>query len=164
MTTADGADAEAHPLGSRLLDTVAVMTRLRGPDGCAWVAAQDHASLAEYVTEEAEEVREALEAVAQHPAEVHRRSDLADELGDLLFQVIFHAAVASEDPEHPFDIDDVADALTDKLVRRNPHVFGDSPARTIAEIQDQWEAIKAEEKASARRSRPSDPADESTDS
>ncbi|WP_068253084.1 MazG nucleotide pyrophosphohydrolase domain-containing protein [Janibacter corallicola] len=133
--------------GGRLLDAVAVMDRLRAPGGCAWVAAQDHASLAPFVAEEAREVTEALEAVVAEPDDVDRREDLTDELGDLLFQVLFHARVAADHAEAPFDVDDVAAALVDKLVRRNPHVFGDVQAETLEEIEAQWQEIKAQERA-----------------
>ncbi|WP_434966066.1 MazG nucleotide pyrophosphohydrolase domain-containing protein [Janibacter indicus] len=133
--------------GGRLLDAVAVMDRLRSPDGCAWVAAQTHASLAPFVLEEAHEVTEALEAVIADPDDVRRREELTDELGDLLFQVLFHARVAADHGGAPFTVDDVAAALVDKLVRRNPHVFGDARAETLEEIEAQWQAIKAQEKA-----------------
>lgn len=136
--------------GGRLLDAVAVMDRLRAPGGCAWVAAQDHESLAPFVLEEAQEVHEALAAVIATPDEPRVRAELTDELGDLLFQVLFHARVAADDADAPFDVDDVAAALVDKLVRRNPHVFGDASAETLEEIEAQWQAIKAMEKASAR--------------
>lgn len=137
--------------GGRLLDAVAVMDRLRSPGGCAWVAAQDHTSLAPFVLEEAQEVTEALEAVIAEPDHPHRRAELADELGDLLFQVLFHARVAADHADTPFDVDDVAAALVDKLVRRNPHVFGDATAETLEEIEAQWQAVKAEEKAARAR-------------
>ena len=133
--------------GGRLLDAVAVMDRLRAPGGCAWVAAQDHESLAPFVLEEAQEVHEALDAVIAEPDDTDRREDLTDELGDLLFQVLFHARVAADHAEAPFDVDDVAAALVDKLVRRNPHVFGDARAETLEEIEAQWQAIKAQERA-----------------
>lgn len=133
--------------GGRLLDAVAVMDRLRSPGGCAWVAAQDHASLAPFVLEEAHEVTEALEAVIADPDDVRLRAELVDELGDLLFQVLFHARVAADHPSAPFTVDDAAAALVDKLVRRNPHVFGDATAETLEEIEAQWQAIKAQEKA-----------------
>ncbi|WP_435200100.1 MazG nucleotide pyrophosphohydrolase domain-containing protein [Janibacter sp. GS2] len=136
--------------GGRLLDAVAVMDRLRAPGGCPWVAAQDHESLAPFVLEEAQEVHEALAAVIAAPDDPRVRAELTDELGDLLFQVLFHARVAADDADAPFDVDDVAAALVDKLVRRNPHVFGDASAETLEEIEAQWQAIKALEKASAR--------------
>lgn len=137
--------------GGRLLDAVAVMDRLRSPGGCPWVAAQDHATLAPFVSEEAEETREALAAVVADPGDADARAELADELGDLLFQVVFHARVAEDDPVAPFDVDDVAAALVDKLVRRNPHVFADAEASTLPEIEAQWQAIKAQEKAARTR-------------
>lgn len=124
--------------GSRLLDVVAVMDRLRSPGGCPWDAEQTHATLAPYLLEEAQE---AVEAIAEGNP-LH----LAEELGDVLLQVAFHARVA-EDGEEPFDIDDVADHLVAKLVRRHPHVFGDSTASTAAEVAEQWERIKAQEAA-----------------
>ena len=133
--------------GGRLLDAVAVMDRLRSPGGCAWVAAQDHASLAPFVLEEAQEVHEALDAVIAEPEDPGLRAELADELGDLLFQVLFHARVAADHAGAPFDVDDVAAALVDKLVRRNPHVFGDATAGTLEEIEEQWQTIKAAERA-----------------
>lgn len=133
--------------GGRLLDAVAVVDRLRAPGGCAWVAAQDHASLAPFVIEEAHEVTEALEALVADPDDERSRADLTDELGDLLFQVLFHARVAADHGGLPFTVDDVAAALVDKLVRRNPHVFGDATAETLEEIEAQWQAIKAQEKA-----------------
>lgn len=133
--------------GGRLLDAVAVMDRLRAPGGCAWVAAQDHESLAPFVLEEAQEVTGALEAVVEQPDAPGRRAELADELGDLLFQVLFHARVAADHGSAPFDVDDVAAALVDKLVRRNPHVFADATAETLEEIEAQWQAVKAQEKA-----------------
>lgn len=135
--------------GGRLLDAVAVVDRLRSPGGCAWVAAQDHASLLPFVLEEAHEVTEAIEAVIADPDDVRLRADLADELGDLLFQVLFHARVAADHPASPFGVDDAAAALVDKLVRRNPHVFADATAATLEEIEAQWQAIKAQEKASS---------------
>ncbi|MEN3121390.1 MazG nucleotide pyrophosphohydrolase domain-containing protein [Janibacter sp. LM] len=133
--------------GGRLLDAVAVMDRLRSSGGCAWVAAQDHASLLPFVLEEAHEVTEALEAVIAVPDDVRLREELVDELGDLLFQVLFHARVAADHPDAPFTVDDAAAALVDKLVRRNPHVFGDATAETLEEIEAQWQAIKAQERS-----------------
>lgn len=140
--------------GGRLLDAVAVIDRLRSPGGCPWVAAQDHASLAPFVMEEAHEVTEALEAVVADPDDVERREELTDELGDLLFQVLFHARVAADHAGAPFTVDDVAAALVDKLVRRNPHVFGDAQAETLEEIEAQWQAIKSEERAAKAARRP----------
>lgn len=123
--------------GASLLEAVEVMDRLRSPGGCPWDAEQTHASLAPYAIEEAHEVAEA--------AETGDAAALAEELGDLLLQVLFHARVASEH-EHGFDIDDVARGLVAKLTRRHPHVFGDGTASTPDQVNAQWDAIKAVEK------------------
>lgn len=114
------------------------MDRLRSPGGCPWDAAQTHESLVPYAIEEAFEVADA----------VARGEDLADELGDLLLQVLFHARVAQERPESEggFTIDDVADALVAKLTRRHPHVFGDVAVSGAAEVHRNWEAIKRAER------------------
>ena len=126
----------AAPTGSRLLDLVAIMDRLRSPGGCPWDARQTHASLLRYLVEESYEVVDAVEN--------GDRDELRDELGDLLLQVVFHARVAAEDPAEGFDIDDVADAIVTKLERRHPHVFaGEAIA---ADLQQGWDAIKATEK------------------
>lgn len=126
-----------HPApGSSLLDLVAVMDRLRSPGGCPWDAQQTHVSLLPYLVEESYEVVDAVENGT--------REELRDELGDVLLQVVFHARVAQEDPEQPFDIDDVAQALVAKLERRHPHVFA---GEAVAEdLQAGWDAIKATEK------------------
>lgn len=124
--------------GSRLLDAVAVMDRLRSPGGCPWDAEQTHASLVPYLIEEAHETVEALES--------GDREHIAEELGDLLLQVLFHARMAAEDEAEPFDIDDVAGGLVAKLVRRHPHVFADADARDAAAVEAGWEQIKAQEK------------------
>jgi len=129
----------SHDLpGARLLDLVAVMDRLRSPGGCPWDAEQTHDSLLPYLLEETYEVIEAVET--------GDRTHLQEELGDLLLQVAFHARVAQEHPEAPFDIDDVAGGIVAKLVRRHPHVFGDVEAATSGEVVRNWETLKAEEK------------------
>ena len=124
-----------EPAGARFLDLVEVMRRLRRD--CAWTREQTHESLAPYLAEESEETLEAIEA--------GDTDHLREELGDLLLQVVFHAVIAGED-DPGWDVDDVAAGITEKLIRRNPHVFGDSDAFTIDEIAAQWERIKAEEK------------------
>lgn len=124
--------------GSAFARLVAVMDRLRSPGGCPWDAAQTHASLAPYAVEEAYEVVEAAEA-GDLPA-------LREELGDLLLQVVFHARVAQEDAEAPFDVVDVVDDLVAKLVRRHPHVFADADASGPAEVEAAWRRIKDAEK------------------
>ena len=125
--------------GARLLDLVAVMDRLRSPGGCPWDAEQTHASLLPFLLEETYEVIEA--------AETGDREHLREELGDLLLQVVFHARLAEEDPKQPFDVDDVAAGIVDKLVRRHPHVFAGAQAGSAGEVARTWEELKAEEKA-----------------
>ena len=124
--------------GSRLLELVAVQDRLRSPGGCPWDAAQTHESLVPYLLEETYECVEAIET--------GDRPHLREELGDLLMQIVFHARVAMEDTVDPFSIDDVAGDIADKLVRRHPHVFGDVEASTAAQVEANWEQLKAAEK------------------
>lgn len=112
-------------------------------DRCVWTQQIDHRALVPYLVEESAELIDAVEAGT--------RDDLQEELGDLLWQVLFHAEIASRDPDDPFDIDDVARGLTDKMVRRHPHVFGDAVATTPEEVLVHWNAAKAAEKR-ARRS------------
>jgi MazG family protein len=117
---------------------LALMARLRAPDGCPWDREQSFATIAPYTIEEAYEVADAIE-----------RGDmdsLKDELGDLLFQVVFQAQMAEEAGDFAFA--DVVDAIQDKMVRRHPHVFGDAGPRSSAEQTDDWERIKARERAS----------------
>ncbi|MFL6169176.1 MAG: MazG family protein [Ornithinibacter sp.] len=137
----DIVEGTPEPVGARLLDVVRVMDRLRSPGGCPWDAEQTHASLAPYLVEEAHEVLHAIEG--------GDRRHLAEELGDVLLQVVFHARVAEEAVQEPFDIDTVAGLLVDKLVRRHPHVFADGEASTPAEVEPAWERIKASETAGA---------------
>ncbi len=123
----------------RLLE---IMAALRTPaSGCPWDLAQDFTSIAPYTLEEAYEVADAIE-----------RGDLADlkeELGDLLLQVVFHARMAEE--QGAFDFGDVVQSITEKLVRRHPHVFGNGCSRTPQAVEGLWESIKAEEKAAKKR-------------
>jgi nucleoside triphosphate diphosphatase len=124
-------------VNSRLPELLAIMARLRAADGCPWDRQQTFASIAPYTIEEAYEVADAIE-----------RGDLGnlkDELGDLLFQVVFHAQIARE--AGAFDFEAVAAAICDKLTRRHPHVFGDHGALSIAEQGVAWEDIKAAERA-----------------
>jgi ATP diphosphatase len=121
---------------SRIRELLTIMQRLRAADGCPWDRAQSFASIAPYTIEEAYEVADAIE-----------RGDmrhLKDELGDLLFQVVFHAQIASE--ANHFDFDAVAGSICDKLLRRHPHVFGASGRLTRAEQSAAWEDIKAAER------------------
>ena len=129
------------PRGSRVLELVAVMDRLRGPGGCPWDARQTHASLVEYLVEEAYETVEAIE--------LDDRDGLREELGDLLLQVVFHARIASEDADDPWTLDDVADGIVEKLIARHPHVFGEATAETAEQVEANWHALKAKEKGRA---------------
>jgi tetrapyrrole methylase family protein/MazG family protein len=122
--------------GERVLDLLRVMHRLRGPDGCPWDLEQTHASLGRHLLEEAHETLEAIDA-----GDPDR---LRDELGDLLLQVVFHSEMARQ--EGAFDVDDVAEGVVRKLIRRHPHVFGDVEVGSAAEVLVNWERIKAEER------------------
>ena len=123
--------------------------RLRAPDGCPWDREQTHASLAKHLIEEAWELHDAIAALesaseAERPRAI---ADLAEELGDVLLQVVLHAQIAQERGD--FDLADVQDGLVRKIVRRHPHVFGDASAATTRDVQRNWEAIKAGERAAA---------------
>ncbi|GAA5029107.1 MazG family protein [Microbacterium fluvii] len=107
-------------------------------DHCVWTQQITHRDLVPYLVEESAELIDAVEEGS--------RADLREELGDLLWQVLFHAEIASRDPDDPFDIDDVAAGLTDKMVRRHPHVFAGETAETPAEVLVHWNAAKALEK------------------
>jgi MazG family protein len=120
---------------------VQVMERLLGPGGCPWDQEQDHRSLRPYVVEEAYEVVAAIDAGDP--------DKLKEELGDLLLQVVFHAALAAR--ERRFDMGEVVDGIVAKLVRRHPHVFGERQASSASAVLRQWEDIKREEAASDKR-------------
>ncbi|WP_292835417.1 MazG nucleotide pyrophosphohydrolase domain-containing protein [Microbacterium sp.] len=111
-------------------------------DRCVWSQRITHADLVPYLVEETAELIDAVE--------VGTRTDLREELGDLLWQVLFHAAIAAEDPDDPFDIDDVAAMLSEKMMRRHPHVFADAVATTPEEVLVHWNAAKAAEKHTRR--------------
>ena len=118
---------------------LAIMARLRDPEaGCPWDIEQDFSSIAPYTIEEAYEVADAIERGDM--------ADLKDELGDLLFQVVFYAQMASE--RGLFDFNDVVRGINDKLVRRHPHVFGDDNTTDKAELERQWEQHKQQERDS----------------
>lgn len=122
--------------GSEVVESARIVHVLRSPGGDAWSAAQTHESLARYLLEESYEVLDALES---GPPE-----DLAAELGDLLFQVVFHARIGMEEAA-PFTVDDVARTMNEKLLRRTPHVFGAANADGIDEVWAHWDAAKAAE-------------------
>lgn len=117
------------------------MHRLRAPGGCPWDAEQTHESLIPHLLEEAYEVAEAV----RNGDMVH----LCEELGDLLLQPVFHAEIAAERGD--FTLDDIARGITEKLIRRHPHVFGDAEAADSAAVLTQWEAIKRTEKGPEKK-------------
>jgi tetrapyrrole methylase family protein/MazG family protein len=119
-----------------------IMRRLRGPGGCPWDAEQTHESLKRYLIEESYEVIEAIDA--KDP------EHLKEELGDLLLQPVFHAAIAEE--AGSFTMADVLEAINAKLIRRHPHVFGDQVVKNADEQVENWERIKKTEKGTERRS------------
>ena len=121
-----------------LIRLAEVMDRLRSPGGCPWDAEQTHESLLKYLLEESYEFIEAVES--------GDRKDLREELGDLLLQVYFHARIAQEHGQDPFDVDDVASGVADKLISRHPHVFGDTQVNSSDEVLRNWEKIKSVEK------------------
>ncbi len=134
-----GSDSPDGRAGARLLDLVSTMDTLRVK--CPWDAKQTHASLAPHLLEESYEAIEALENSDDRA--------LREELGDVLLQVVFHARVAAERTDGTgYTIDDVADGITAKLVRRHPHVFGDVTVSGADEVKRNWDAIKAAERAS----------------
>jgi MazG family protein len=126
-------------------DLIVLMDRLRSPGGCPWDREQTYATLAPMLLEEAYEAFDAVEE-----ARAGRPLDLRDELGDLLFQIVFYAQVAKERGE--FTMADVTDAIHTKMVRRHPHVFGDVTANDSATVLLNWEVMKAEERRAAGKS------------
>lgn len=123
---------------SHLQQLVAVMDRLRSPGGCPWDAEQTHESLVKFLLEESYEFIEAVET--------QDREAMREELGDVLLQVYFHARMAEEHPTDPFSIEDVAQMVAEKLIRRHPHVFADAQDLSSDEVLENWEALKAKEK------------------
>lgn len=119
-----------------LIETMAI---LRGAQGCQWDREQDHLSLVAYLIEEVHELVDAIES--------DDREGMREELGDVLYQVLFHADIARVDDTDPFDIDDVARLVNDKMRRRHPHVFGDVRVDGVEDIKDNWQEIKRREKS-----------------
>lgn len=124
-----------HP---KLDELIATLERLRAPGGCAWDGEQTHESLVRYLIEETHELVDAIES--------GDRNDLLEELGDVLYQVIFHADIAAHTPGEDFTLEDVAAHMTAKMVGRHPHVFADAVADTPDAVMANWETLKAEEK------------------
>ncbi|MEV8212391.1 MazG family protein [Leifsonia sp. NPDC077715] len=129
---------------TKLDELVAVMARLRAPGGCPWDADQTHESLVQYLVEETYELIDAIET--------GDRDELLEELGDVLYQVLFHADIAAHTPGEDFDIQDVAAHMTAKMVGRHPHVFGDQAAadarhaETADDVVGFWDELKKQEK------------------
>lgn len=124
---------------------LAVMAKLRSPKGCPWDREQDHLTLRRHAVEEVYELIDAIEAGDDH--------EMAEELGDLLLQVVFHCQMAKE--RGAFDFERVAQHLVDKLVRRHPHVFGRTKVKDVDEVWANWEKIKKAEKHGTRHQRDS---------
>lgn len=125
-------------MSSELIRLREVMDKLRSPGGCLWDAEQDHRSLLKYLLEESYEFIESVEN--------NDRAAMQEELGDLLLQVYFHSRMAEEDAKQPFNIEDVAKSVADKLIRRHPHVFAGESVSGSAEVLENWEKQKAAEK------------------
>jgi XTP/dITP diphosphohydrolase len=123
---------------SHLQRLVAVMDQLRSPGGCPWDAEQTHESLLKYLLEESYEFIDAVEK--------SDRAAMREELGDVLLQVYFHARMAEESDSEPFNIEDVAKEVCEKLIRRHPHVFGDTKVSGSDQVLENWEAQKRAEK------------------
>jgi XTP/dITP diphosphohydrolase len=126
-------------------DLLAVMARLRAPGGCPWDREQDHMTLRWHAVEEVYELLDAIDAKDDH--------EMEEELGDLLLQVVFHCQLARE--RGAFDFEKVARHITDKLIRRHPHVFGKLKVKTVDQVWANWEKIKQAEKHGTRHARPS---------
>lgn len=123
--------------GGKWQELIQVIDRLRGENGCPWDREQTHDTLKRSMVEETYEVIDAIDR--------RNDADLCDELGDLLLQVIFHAQIAAE--EGRFTIDDVVSGISNKMIRRHPHVFGEAKAEDSAQVLSMWEAIKAQERS-----------------
>jgi XTP/dITP diphosphohydrolase len=130
---------------SAIAELLAVTEKLRSPEGCPWDREQDHASLRFHAVEEVYELMDAIEA--------RDDQEMVEELGDLLFQVVFHSQLGRE--RGAFDFEQVTRRVTEKLLRRHPHVFGDVKVKDVAEVWANWEKIKAAEKQGTRHARPS---------
>jgi MazG family protein len=127
-------------------ELVSVMSRLRAPGGCPWDREQTYASLAQYLLEEAYETFDAIQEADQ----TGDTRNLREELGDILLQVVFHSTIAAEKGD--FTIDEVTGGVTQKLVLRHPHVFGDANLETARDVLDNWDTLKANErKASGKK-------------
>jgi MazG family protein len=130
---------------SAIEELLKIMARLRAPSGCPWDREQDHHTLRRHAIEEVYELIDAIEAGDDH--------EMAEELGDLLLQVVFHCQMAKE--RGAFDFEKVCRIIVDKLIRRHPHVFGTTQVKGVDEVWANWEKIKHAEKKGTRHERPS---------
>jgi XTP/dITP diphosphohydrolase len=133
----DGTMTQQHP---QLEELIAVLERLRAPGGCAWDREQTHESLVRYLLEETYELIDAIES--------GNREEMIEELGDVLYQVIFHSDIAAHTPGEEFTLEDVAANMTAKMIGRHPHVFGDATAETADDVMAVWDDLKRVEKPS----------------
>lgn len=124
-----------HP---KLEELIAVLAELRAPGGCAWDGEQTHESLVRYLVEETYELIDAIES--------GNRDEMIEELGDVLYQVIFHSDIAAHTPGEEFTLEDVAAHMTAKMIGRHPHVFGDTTAETADDVMAVWDDLKRVEK------------------
>ncbi|WP_026851806.1 MazG family protein [Glaciibacter superstes] len=139
MTNPDSPAAVSAGGAQTELDTlIETVARLRAPGGCAWDADQTHESLVQYLVEESYELIDAIEAGS--------REEMIEELGDVLYQVLFHADIAAHTSGEDFDIQDVAAHMTAKMIGRHPHVFGDATLETADDVVAAWDGFKAAEK------------------
>jgi len=135
-------DATQHP---KLEELIAVLEKLRAPGGCAWDAEQTHESLVQYLVEETYELVDAIER--------GNRDEMIEELGDVLYQVVFHSDIAAHTPGEDFTLEDVAANMTAKMIGRHPHVFGDSAQKEVLNIQSgsdvsgMWDELKQADKS-----------------
>jgi uncharacterized protein YabN with tetrapyrrole methylase and pyrophosphatase domain len=140
--------AKKSPAGANLPainELIEIMARLRSPRGCPWDREQDHMTLRFHAVEEVYELIDAIESGDDH--------EMLEELGDLLLQVVFHCQLARE--RDAFDFDAVTRNVSEKLIRRHPHVFGEGDAKTVDEVWAQWDKIKKAEKSGTKHERPS---------
>lgn len=126
------------PKNTGVAGLIELMNILRSQDGCPWDLEQTHQSLIEYLIEEAYEFAEAVDE--------NNREAMKEELGDVLLQVVFHSKIGQEHSTDPFDIDDVAEIIKNKLIKRHPHVFENDSKLTSSDVKDNWEVIKKKEK------------------
>src|SRR3954464_6629158 len=148
MAQTNSTTSRKHPKSrgrAAIFELLEVMAKLRSPEGCPWDREQDHKTLRFHAVEEVYELIDAIEAGDDH--------EMLEELGDLLLQVVFHCQLARE--RGAFDFDAVARNISEKLIRRHPHVFGEGDAKTVDEVWAQWEKIKKAEKSGTKHERPS---------